>query len=116
MYDTILNAAKAADAALIEAETTRLAAPIEIIVAGHSHGGKTLIRTIIQKALMEAGFTNINLVDSEETPGVVAELMEKLDNKTLFDPGTKGTDEFLGKSVTIREVNVSAHLHRKIVT
>lgn len=79
----------------------RLKAPIEIMVAGGIHTGKTVVISIIEKALKEAGFWNVKLHGVDETEDGRNDLLCKLEASSVVD---KPTTDFLSKEINVREV------------
>src|ERR1700676_5368106 len=55
-------------------------APITVIVTGPQHTGKTIILSIIHKALIDAGYNNLFLENCESTPDVFLEFKSILNN------------------------------------
>lgn len=87
-----------------ERPENQLKAPIEIIVAGATHTGKSLITAIIEKALQDAGYTGVVLIDSEESPELRADMVAKAKLFKSF-PGVE-TMGMLGKPITLRQANM----------
>lgn len=86
----------------------RLTKPIEIMVVGATHTGKTLVSSIIEKALRDAGFGSVSVKNAEETTTAREEMVVNL-ARNRADEVTGGGDEslkqFLTKPITIQEVS-----------
>lgn len=77
-----------------------LMSPIEIIVAGAAHTGKTVVAAIIEKALIDAGFTAVVAIDSESYP------VQRRELAIYANTVGTGEDSFKNKPITIREPNM----------
>lgn len=72
--------------------------PIEVIIGGYVRTGKTVISAVTEKALRDAGFTNVKLMNPDETPQDRAEIVERL--KEHESPA-----EFFTKEIRITEAS-----------
>jgi hypothetical protein len=72
--------ARRADLRLMDSapEVDRLTSPIEIILSGYTHTGKTLLSVLMEKAFRDAGFDNIKLMNPEESPDGRADILQRL--------------------------------------
>lgn len=59
-------------------DVSRLTSPIEIIIGGYHHTGKTILAVLMEKAFRDAGFNNIKLMNPEETLMVRAEILQQV--------------------------------------
>jgi hypothetical protein len=75
--------------------------PIAIAIAGWVHTGKTVVSSVIEKALREHGFSNIKINGSEETPEKRAALANREYYPSENDDREAG---FYKKQITIYEV------------
>lgn len=77
--------------------TDKVAAPIEIIVVGGVFTGTTSIGSIIEKALLDAGLSNVTVANPEETQEERFKMVESWRNQNSEEQN----ERFFGKPVTI---------------
>lgn len=81
--------------------TNSVEAPIEIIVVGVNHSGKSHITALIEDALMTAGFTSVTVTDPETT----ARQRDDMLNSLALSVQPNQSD-FLGKAIAIHDATV----------
>ena len=98
MQPNILNVAEAvSDKFDTTTAPDKVAAPIEIIVVGGAYTGTTSIGSIIEKALLDAGLTNVTVANPEETQEDRFKMIETWRNQNSEEENTR----FFGKPITI---------------
>lgn len=87
----------------VDVEETRIQNPLVVTVLGCHHTGKTLVSSIIEQALAQAGFANVQLVNAEQPKSDRMRTVAKLqaDRKSW---GTE-TEAFLAKKIYLIEAN-----------
>lgn len=109
MQTNLFKAATDANESFEHRPEDMLRAPIEIIVAGATHTGKSLISAIIEKALIDAGFTGVVLVDSEESPTQREQMAIRARTNLFPDEETLRplSKSLLSKPITLRQANMN---------
>lgn len=98
MQSTILKVATdVSDKFDTTVSTDKVAAPIEIIVVGGTYTGTTSIGSIIEKALLDAGLTNVTVANPEETQENRFKMVESWRNQNSEEENAR----FFGKPITI---------------
>lgn len=98
MQPNILNVAEAvSDKFDTTTGPDKVAAPIEIIVVGGAYTGTTSIGSIIEKALLDAGLTNVTVANPEETQEDRFKMIETWRKQNSEEENTR----FFGKPITI---------------
>lgn len=95
------NILKVADTVSNKFDTTaapdKVAAPIEIIVVGGAYTGTTSIGSVIEKALLDTGLTNVTVANPEETQEDRFKMINAWRNQNSEEENAR----FFGKPITI---------------
>lgn len=77
-----------------------ITAPLRVTVQGLAHSGKTVILSVLEKALREVGFSNVQFINPEEPMQHRGQLVDGLANKTHPD--------FFKKMIMLEEVTAGS--------
>jgi len=108
------NAAYNADQRLCEAQfDNHRKAPLEVLIGGYHHTGKTLIEAILIEGLTKHGFNNFKRIEAEEPIEILDDLLKGMAVRGTAEDETLA--EFLSKEVRINaNIHPSKPRHRQI--
>lgn len=97
------NAAYNADQRLAEHDFKdgHQSAPLEVMIGGYHHTGKTIVESILIEGLSKYGFNNIKRIDPEEPNVTLSEMLKGMTDRSA--------PEFFGK-----EIRINANLYPSV--